>query len=101
MGKRMPTALAEKVYSVLTRFADADSSYHEKESFIFHFGVCSDISMTYNLKCQDGNSRKFTCVEGKMWVQGKGESRVNSILKKILEEDTEMVLKFKEMSDVS
>jgi len=36
---KLPTRLAEQIYDVLTRYADAKPTYEEKESFVFHFGV--------------------------------------------------------------
>jgi hypothetical protein len=85
--KRMPTRTAEKVYDVLCKFADASPSYHERETFIFHFGVLSTTSSDYKLNCMDDAQRTFHCsYAGRMWVDGSNSGRVNSILRKISEE---------------
>ena len=85
----MPTKVAEKVYDVLCKFAEANPNYYERETFIFHFGVLSDTSSTYNLNCMDGSKRSFQFTNsGKMKVDGVGSSRVNGILWKISEELT-------------
>jgi hypothetical protein len=87
MTKKMPTATAEKVYDVLCKFSDAVSSYAERETFIFHFGVLSNTSSDYVLTCMDGARRTFFCKkDGRMWVDGQGVGRTNSILRKISEE---------------
>jgi hypothetical protein len=85
--KKLPTAIAEKVYEVLTKFAEASQNYYDRESFIYHFGVVSNTSNSYNLVCMDDSRRVFTCTrDGRMWVDGKGSSRVNAILRKISKE---------------
>lgn len=97
--KKMPTATAEKVYDVLCKFADAVSSYAERETFIFHFGVLSNTSSDYVLNCMDGSRRTFYCKpDGRMWVDGQGVGRTNSILRKISEE---MMLKKEENCEIS
>ena len=87
--KKMPTALAETIYGLLTRYAEAHPDYHQRESFIYHFGVCSHTQPEYKLTCLDGASRSFFCFDDGMFLRGKGEGKVNSILRKILEEKSE------------
>ncbi len=83
----MPTKVAERVYDVLCKFAEASPSYYEKETFVFHFGVLNETSSTYNLTCMDDAKRTFHCSNtGKMKVEGNGTSRVNGILWKMSEE---------------
>lgn len=83
----MPTKVAERVYDVLCKFAEANPSYYEKETFVFHFGVLKDTSSNYTLNCMDDAKRTFSCsTTGKMKVEGKATSRVNGILWKMSEE---------------
>lgn len=83
----MPTKVAEQVYDILCKFAEANPNYYEKETFVFHFGVLSTTSSSYKLNCIDDFSRTFNCsLSGRMWVDGVGSSRVNSILYNIAEE---------------
>ena len=85
--KKMPTAVAENAYRVLTRYAEAASDYYSSESFIFHYGVVQDTSDYYVLNCMDSLSRTFVCKEnGDMWLIGKGNDRANPILRKISRE---------------
>jgi hypothetical protein len=85
--KKMPTSIAENVYRVLTRYADAKSDYYSSEEFIFHFGVVHDTSDSFKLTCMDDSPRTFVCKEnGDMWLIGKGSDRANPILRKISRE---------------
>ncbi len=87
MAGKLPTKIAEDVYSVLQRFADADPDYYMREAFIFHFGVLKDKSNRFELTCMDGAKRTFYCNEdGEMKLLGKGANRVNQILEKITKE---------------
>lgn len=85
--KKMPTALAEKIYGLLVRYAEAHPDYVERESFVYHFGVCPDTQNEYKLNCLDGGSRSFYCFDDKMFLSGKGAGKVNSIISKILSEE--------------
>lgn len=83
----MATRTAERVYDVLTRFADASSNYYERESFIYHFGVVSGTQNKYKLSCMDDGIRHFICNgNGEFWVDGNKTGKVNAILRKIAEE---------------
>lgn len=85
--KRLPTKMAEQVYDVLCKFADASSNRYEKETFVYHFGVLSGKSAEYKLVCNDDRIRTFHCTtNGNMWVDGVSTGRANAILKKISEE---------------
>jgi len=96
--KRMPTKTAEQVYDVLCKFADANPTYYEKETFVFHFGVLSTTQSSYKLNCTNDSQRTFNCSSsGRMWVDGTNTGRVNSILRKISEE---MVSQKTETSEV-
>jgi hypothetical protein len=97
--KKMPTRTAERVYDVLCRFADADPSYYEKETFIFHFGVLSTTSSSYKLNCINDAQRTFHCsTAGKMRVEGSNAGRVNGILWKMSEE---LMSKNVELNEIS
>jgi hypothetical protein len=85
--KKMPTKISEQVYEILCKFADVDSNYYEKETFVYHFGVLSDKDSKYILTCKDDRRRVFHCTQnGNMWVEGASTGRANSILKKFSEE---------------
>lgn len=85
--KKLPTHIAEKVYNVLTKFAEAKSDYYSRETFIFHYGVIRDTSDAFKLSCMDDSPRTFVCKEdGRMWLDGKGGDRVNPILRRISKE---------------
>ena len=92
--KKLPTKVAEQVYGVLTKFAEAKQDYYSREEFIFHFGVVHDTSDAFKLSCMDDAQRTFICKEdGRMWLDGKGSDRVNPILRKItqtLREETQL-----------
>jgi arginine/lysine/ornithine decarboxylase len=97
--KKMPTRTAERVYDVLCRFADADPSYYEKETFIFHFGVLSTTSSSYKLNCINDAQRTFHCsAAGKMRVEGSTAGKVNGILWKMSEE---LMSKNVELNEIS
>lgn len=96
--RKLPTRLAEKIYCVLMRFAEARPDYYSREEFIFHFGVTSDTSDRFNLSCMDEAKRTFVCKrDGTMWLEGKGAARVNSILIKI-KEDFEKEYNYREFT---
>jgi len=84
--EKLPTSLAEKIYDVLTRYADAKPTYEEKESFVFHFGVLKNKSNHYTLTCIDDSPRSFHRTRDGLFLKGKGANRVNIILKKLAEE---------------
>lgn len=83
---KIPTGAAEKIYDILIRYAEASPNYYDKEYFIYHFGVISnDIPDTLELNCMDDRPRKFLKKNGEFILTGKGENKVNSIVRKILE----------------
>ena len=57
----MPTRIAEKVYDVLSKFAEASPNHYEKETFVFHFGVLTNTQSDYKLNCVDDAKRTFIC----------------------------------------
>lgn len=84
--EKIPTVLAEKIYDVLTRYADAKPTYEEKESFVYHFGVLKNKSNHYNLTCIDDSPRSFHKTKDGLFLKGKGAGRVNVIIKKLASE---------------
>lgn len=83
----MPTRFAERVYSILVKFAEAKPDYYSSEEFIFHFGVVDNTDDYFKLTCTDSAQRTFVCREnGEMFLIGKGRDRVNPILHKISQE---------------
>lgn len=95
MAGKLPTAIAEEVYQVLEKFADAKPDYYSKEEFIFHFGVLKGKSIDFKLSCFDGAARTFYCTDdGRMWMTGKGSGRVNRILDKIASSSIQQIGEF-------
>ncbi len=83
---KISSSAAEQIYDILIRYAEASPNYYDKEHFIYHFGVInSDIPDTLELKCIDDCPRKFLKENGEFKLIGKGENKVNSIVRKILE----------------
>lgn len=91
--KKLPIKVAEKVYEVLIKFAEASQNFYDRESFVYHFGVVPNTSDSYDIVCVDGNDRIFTCTKDQqMWIDGKDADRVNAILQKISSELTQETL---------
>jgi len=78
--KKLQTHIAERVYDVLTKFAEASPKHYDRESFIYHFAVLSETSEDFRLTCMDDSPRTFKCssIED-MRLDGKGRDRVNAI----------------------
>lgn len=82
--KRLPTKVAEEVYSLLQRKIGASSETLEKEAFIYHYGVVLDTPSHHRILCKDGITRKFICTQNQnMWVEGEGVDEANQILRAI------------------
>jgi hypothetical protein len=100
--KKMPTKVAERVYDVLCKFAEANPSHYEKETFIFHFGVLNTTSSNYKLNCMDDAQRTFYCSStGKMKLDGKNSSKANGILWKMSEELMSQTVETDELSSTN
>ena len=80
---RLPTKKAEEIYDVLIKYAEADSDYYQRELFIYHFGIKRGMH-SFNLYCLDGSRRSFIKSGLEYKLVGKGESKVNAIVRKIL-----------------
>jgi hypothetical protein len=81
---RLKTKIAEQIYSVLEKYAEASNKYYDREGFIFCFGVIPDAPSSFELECMDGKSRSIQYDGSEMIMIGKGADRVNSIIKKII-----------------
>lgn len=91
MAGKIPTLMAEKIYSVLQRYADASPDYYMKEAFVFHYGVLKDKSNRFELTCMDDAKRTFYCNDDfELYLIGKGANAVNAILEKIKSEFTQV-----------
>jgi hypothetical protein len=80
----MPTKLAEDIYSVLTRYAEASPSYTSSELFIYNFGCVPNGYNKFKLNCVDGKRRTFIKDGDEYRLDGPGSSKANSIIKKII-----------------
>lgn len=83
---KMPSTAAEKIYDVLIRYAEASPDYYDKEHFVYHFAVISNLPNTFKLECIDSRPRTFIREENSYKLIGKGDNKVNSIVKQILKE---------------
>ena len=81
---KMPSTAAEKIYDVLIRYAEASPDYYDKEHFVYHFAVISNLPDTFKLECMDSRPRTFVREGESYKLIGKGDNKVNSIVKKIL-----------------
>lgn len=84
--ERMPTKSAESIYSILMRYAEASPRYYDKEGFIYSFGVIPNPPKKFRLNCMDGKRRTFRKDGDQYKLEGPGDSKVNAIIKKILED---------------
>jgi len=98
--KWFPTRTAEKLYDVLVRYSEADPNYYSRETFIFHYGVCSDTSKVFKLTCLDGASRTFVVdPEHGPLVLGKGAGRTNAMIRKMMTPEVSEIGEFTVISN--
>lgn len=81
---RMPTKAAEDIYSILQRYAEASPKHYDREGFIYSFGVIANPPKKFRLRCMDGKRRTFIKDGNDYRMEGPGDNKVNSIIKKIL-----------------
>lgn len=81
---KLKTKIAEEIYSVLEKYAEASNRYYDREGFIYCFSVVPNTPSSFNLECMDGNVRTMHYDGKEMMMLGKGSDRVNSIIKKLL-----------------
>lgn len=86
----MPTKIAEEIYSVLQRYAEASPRYYSSELFIYNFGVVPNGSKKFRLNCMDGKRRTFIKDDGGYRLDGHGSAKVNTIINKILTDAEEV-----------
>ena len=80
---RLPTKIAEDIYDVLVKYAEADSDYYQREAFVYHFGVKRGMK-SYHLYCLDGRPRHFIKEPEGYKLVGKGERKVNALIRSML-----------------
>lgn len=87
--ERLPGASADRIYKVLTQYAEASPKYYDKELFAHLFGVIRYGPKRYKLKCMDDKARYFHRKDGSFEYSGPRESLINTIIKKIIDEELE------------
>lgn len=86
--KRLKTKIVEKIYSILEKYAEASTQHYDREGFIYSFGVVPNPPHKFELVCIDGSKRTFfRNKEGEYYMTGKGDNRVNAIIRKLLSEE--------------
>jgi hypothetical protein len=80
---RLPTKVAEDIYDVLVKYAEVDSDYYHRELFVYHFGLKRGMK-SFSLHCMDGKNRWFVRENEEYKLVGKGENKVNSIIRGML-----------------
>ena len=93
--ERMPTKAAEDIYSILMRYAEASPRYYDKEGFVYSFGVIPNPPKRFRLNCMDGKRRTFIKDKDTYRLDGHGDSKVNTIIKKIIDETSTIINDFK------
>jgi hypothetical protein len=81
--ERLPTKAAEEIYDILIKYADADPDYYHRELFIYHFGLKKGMR-SFSLQCMDGKRKYFVKENDEYKLVGKGENKVNSIIRRLL-----------------
>ena len=80
---RIKTETVEQIYSVLEKYAEASPRYYDREGFIYQLGVVPNPPKKIHINCMDGKKRIFLN-DGELKMIGKGEEKVNSIIRKLL-----------------
>lgn len=87
--KKLPSDISEKIYDVLIKFAEASPNHYDKEAFVYHYSLSPNTTNEFVIKCIDDKPRKFVYQDRKnMTLFGKGDTRVNEIIKKIIDSQT-------------
>lgn len=84
---RLPGSSADRIYSVLAKYAEASPKYYDKELFAHLFSVIRYGPKRYKLKCMDDKSRFFLKSDEGFKYSGPREEFINSIIQKIIEEE--------------
>ena len=84
---RLPGSSADRIYDVLTKYAEASPSYYDRELFCHLFGVLEYDTERYRINCIDDKTRYFV-KEGKEFKYiGDREKMINSVIKSIINEE--------------
>lgn len=83
--KKITTKVAEEIYSVLTKYAEASSNHYDREGFIYTFAVVPNPIDSFELNCMDGKKRSIVKDGTYVKLNGPGDSKVNSIIKHIID----------------
>jgi len=82
--ERIPTKIAEDIYAVLERYANASPKHYDREGFIYSFGVIANPPSRFNINCLDGKIRTFIKNGKDYSIEGYDEYKINAIIKNIL-----------------
>jgi hypothetical protein len=82
--ERLPTKIAEDIYSILQRYAEASSRYYDREGFIYSFGVIKNPPKRFKIRCMDDSPRWFMKSDDGYSMTGKGSNRVNRMIQSLL-----------------
>jgi len=85
--ERLPGSSADRIYNVLSKYAEASPRYYDKELFAHLFSVISYGPKRYKLRCMDDKARYFCRVDGGFNYEGPRSEFINSIIRKIIEEE--------------
>lgn len=86
---RLPGLSADRIYSVLSKYAEASPRYYDKELFAHLFSVISYGPKRFKIRCMDDSARFFCRIDGGFKYEGPREAFINSIIRKIIEEELE------------
>ena len=81
---KISTKAAELIYEVLVKYAEASSRYYDREGFIYCVSLVPNTPRKFTLRTMDGKRRVFTMEKGVHKMIGKGDVKVNSIIKHII-----------------
>ena len=85
----LSTKAVEEIYSMLERYADASSSYYDREGFIYSFGVIPNPPKKMRLRCFDNKSRTFVR-DGDSYILkgGLNNQKINSLIRQIIADNS-------------
>lgn len=82
--EKLSSRVAEAIYDTMVKFAEVSPKYFSKERFMYHFSVTPNMSNTLKLNTMDSRPRSFSEKNGIFRMKGKGESKVNDIIDKLM-----------------
>jgi hypothetical protein len=83
--EKIPSKIAEAIYDTMVKFAEVSPKYFSRERFIYHFAVTPNMSSKLRLNTMDSRPRVFSSLNGTFRMSGKGETKVNPIISKLIE----------------